>query len=187
MWRADFVKAMNEPFPEGGSISDLVHEMVLHADAPPQREGALVAMFQVAAPDVASFKDMSTAGVERLRVACSLLPVVMQKTMMLLGTMVEPHKPSPDTAPLVDDDGADDATPLAKKGGTLKNVGEVLIPRRSPITEYFPPSVFDPHRIGSSLRNENALKKLIPSEVCITGGHPDCLVPHSNTTPYSSR
>ena len=85
---------------------------------------------------------------------------------MLIGTLwtpfkfgkESPHQPEP--APQTTGE-----TTTNKKGGAKCNKGEVVVPRRPPVKDYFPPGEFDIHRVGSALRDEGAIRKLIPKEV----------------------
>ena len=107
---------------------------------------------------------------------------------MCLGTVANPHK-FPPSSPQPADDSPPKLEKKGKKGGSTKEVSETLQTRRPTLApeHYFPPSQFDPHRLGNVTRNEYELRQLIVQEVCVL---PDTsrachtsppLGPHSHT------
>ena len=166
MSRVEFAEAMMEPFPaESASLADLVQEMVFHAGVPPSCAGVLLATYQHEASDVEDLKRLARPTVVAMHEQHGLGDAVVTKLGMILGTLVKPHifHDPIAQAPLLDNDVIEGGK--ANKGGPTTNVGEVLQTRRPPRTEYFPPSIFDDHRIGSAKRNEKTISMLIVQEV----------------------
>ena len=159
MPRLDFVQAVQEPFPEDGTIQDLTMELTIHCQFPADKQSALWEALG-AESSIDQIKALSLHQVRTL-VHSALggsKPVegVINNIQMLLGSFLQPFNFRDFEA----------STQTTKKGGCMMNRGGVLQPRRPIPTQYFPPEEFDVHRIGSTSRNEAALRRLIPKEVC---------------------
>ena len=158
MPRLSFSEALQKPFPEGGSIPDLVHELILHMEVPCAHGGALVNAFGGDDKDVESIKSLKESQVHYVLgfLGDELLVRTIYGIKVLLGTMMNPFTFAPESI----------ANSTSKtKGGETQNVGGILTERRRMPASYFPPAEFDVHRKGSKDRDECAIRKLIPKEV----------------------
>ena len=167
-----FVQAMSAPFPETGSYEDLASEMVMHCQVPQEKEADMVALFHSVADDVSAFKLISNSHFEGLMVCLALGDDTKVRVKQILGTVLAPHCfPDVQVPHTQTPSTTQTSTPTTTsqqpraKGGAQVNSGEVLQPSRPAMSDYFPPPIFDIHRVGSPWRDEGALRLMIPQEV----------------------
>ena len=150
---------MHEPFPADGTVGDLGRELVLHCGVPAEKESDVVNNLGGADADVTNLKTLKEAqlGILLFGPLGNTMAQHIGSIKMLLGTFQQPF---------VFENG-DGQSSSKKKGGSTTNLGSDLPTRRPLIKDYFPPAEFDPHRIGSDERDESAIRRLIPKEVCV--------------------
>ena len=119
MPRLSFSEALQKPFPEGGSIPDLVRELILHMEVPCAHGGALVNAFGGDDKDVESIKSLKESQVHYVLgfLGDELLVRTIYGIKVLLGTMMNPFTFAPESI----------ANSTSKtKGGETQNVGGIL-------------------------------------------------------------
>ena len=159
--RLSFQTAMHEPFPADGTVGDLGRELVLHCGVPAEKESDVVNNLGGADADVTNLKTLKEAqlGILLFGPLGNTMAHHIGSIKVLLGTFQQPFV-------FVNGDG-DGESSSKKKGGSTTNCGSDLQTRRPIMKGYFPPAEFDPHRIGSDERDESAIRRLIPKEVCV--------------------
>lgn len=163
MVRNNFYEAVHQPFPEGGSVPDLVRELVLHMSLPDNQEGSVVHALGGVDENVDTVKLLKESHVRfLLGFLGDDASNCMQGIKVLLGSMLMPFVFPSESAT---------KQSTKKKGGETKSLGVILEPRRKMPDTYFPPEEFDLHRKGSIDRDESALRKLIPKEVNAPHSH----------------
>ena len=147
-------------------LEDLMQELITYYQLPAVKVqawlGALCSDPPLSQHTCADLMKIDTSRVNAATETASLTEPEVQKIKMALGTPSAPFEFKDKVNACTDTD-----VPVKKRrGGSTTEVSEVLPFRRPPLTEYHPPSKFDPHRRGAATRNEKELVKLVVQEVC---------------------
>ena len=150
--RACAAQALMEPMPGTHTIADLVGEMVLHVEVPAHRADFVTEMLscQGSIPDVDTLRNnLNCHQFEALARLAQLSDQQIGQTKLLLGTVLNPFMfdlaqvtPLSTSTPGVENEGQNADGGKKKKGGSKQNISEVLAPRRTAPSEYFPPAAF---------------------------------------------
>lgn len=169
-------QCLSEPAPPEWPVAKLALEMESYLHACGTQSFKLSLLLQSLGCNTAEdVRSLTSQAVDKAQASAGTDDFAMLALRICLGTVKAPfvfkNMKNPDRADSEEDADSMEEQPTqphgGKKGGSMKEVAEIRLERRAPLTKanYFPPAAFDRHRIGSALRDEKELRLLIVQEV----------------------